>query len=163
MGQLQPDHCISIKHATRNWSECVWKYCEACKDLAKKCPWSFSGLWILRHDLISFKLDQTDVDSQKCHGRLSHLRVRPYGSSGVVTCKWSPALTHDSFFSGSFLMDSEVGIGSGRMYVNWWKASESGFIIQIGSIKRFVTSAKRALILQLRSAACRTENDSFHP
>lgn len=44
-------------------------------------------------------------------------------------------------------MDSEVGIGSGRMYVILWMASESGFIIQIGSIKRFVTSAKKALIL----------------
>ena len=39
-------------------------------------------------------------------------------------------------------MDSDVGIESGRMYMILWKASESGFIIQIGSIKRFVTSAK---------------------
>ena len=60
-------------------------------------------------------------------------------------------------------MDSEVGIGSGRMYIILWKASESGFIIQIRSIKRFVTSAKKALILSPNTAACRTENDSFSP
>ena len=58
-------------------------------------------------------------------------------------------------------MDSDVGIESGRMYMILWKASESGFIIQIGSIKRFVTSAKKALILSLHPASCRTENDSF--
>lgn len=60
-------------------------------------------------------------------------------------------------------MDSDVGIESGRMYMILWKASESGFIIQIGSIKRFVTSAKKALILSLHPASCRTENDSFPP